>query len=173
MKSKKTSERIEWRKRDRNFIVLALAGAMLLFSFMVSGCNVYADEADAGASDQGVPVLQVEVYKEGAPYAHAPLRLMRFEGGFPTAVASLKTDQNGICEIGDFTPNALCEILMKDHKIKFDIDKVRFRTNEQGRVIRIRDKQILSESDSRIEFRGYRKDENVLRTQSVEFYTFD
>lgn len=164
---------MEKKRKNKNFIVLALAGAMLLLSFMASGRNVYADEADAGTSDQGASVLQVEVYKEDLPYAQAPLRLMKFEGSFPTVVASLKTDQNGICEIGDFAPNALYEILMEDHKIKFDIDKVRFRTNEQGRVIRIRDKQILSESDNRIEFRGYRKDENVLKTQSVEFYTFD
>lgn len=164
---------MEKKRRYRGFLALILAAATLLLPFMGFGRDAYADEINPEGANQGPSTIHIKVYKEDLPYAQAPLRLMKFEGSFPTVVASLNTEQDGTCEIGDFAPNALYEIIMEDHKIKFDIDKIRFQTDVQGRVIKIRDRQIVSEQDNRIEFRGYNKNENVLATQTATFYTFD
>ncbi len=117
--------------------------------------------------------IEVTVQKDGKALKDSSVRLFEWERNIPNIVQTVKTNVNGKIIFKDLKKNTKYEIRMENKDYKFDIDVVKFSTNEKGEIAKINDKTVTKTDEQRLIFKAYDKNSTQLKTVKVVFKAVD
>ena len=132
--------------------------------------NINKDEENTGI---GLESIVIRTYKGTEILKNSAFRLFRLDSNIPNVIKSDKTDDEGRYELKDFEPETEYIIGMENNSLKFDKDRVKFKTDKNSKVVSINGKAVSGEEDSEIKFTGYPKNSDSLKTKEVKFRVVD
>lgn len=103
--------------------------------------------------------VKVRVLRNGNPMPNSPIRLMRFDIGIPNIIENIVTDENGEYTFKNFEKNTMYEIRMENTNYKFEEDAIRFETDENGEISKIKDKPVSEEFKGEYTFKTLTQDD--------------
>ena len=106
----------------------------------------------------------IKVLKNGTPLANSEFRLFIFDKPTYNVLLTARTNENGMYEFTNLQPNKKYQIAMENSSVKFDVERVNFETDANGKV---------AKSKSNLVFNAIDKNDNTFKTFPVEFKVVD